>query len=464
MSDNGENQVIDLAERRAQKREHFTDLGNAHRLIRCHGDDLRFVHEWGRWLCWDGRRWATDSTDEIMRRAAAAVATIYQEASELPEGEQRKKVASFASRSESERGLRAMVALAKTIEGVSVGMDELDQDPTLLNCENGTINLETGKLYPHNRDDLITKMVPVEYRPDLRPKVFTAFLERIVPDPELRAFVQRAVGYSLTGLTTEQVLFVIFGNGANGKSTLVELLHALLGDYFTKASPELLLAKKDSGIPSDVAALRGARLVAVTETEEGRRFAEVRVKELVGGDHVSARHLYGEWFSFRPQAKFWIATNHKPRVRGTDDAIWRRLRLIPFEEKIDAAQRDLNMLEKLIAELPAVLAWAVEGCLKWRRSGLNAPKAVTETTKEYRQGEDLIAGFLAECCAEGDDLWATSSDLFDAFRAWSGDRSTNRRVFSNRLQERGFKTIRVGHSRTRAWKGIGLLAEAGADQ
>ncbi len=440
--------------------EPATDTGNAERLVRLHGADLRHVHTWGRWLAWDGRRFAPDTSGEVQRRAKATVRAAYAEAAQIGDAEKRKALVSWARKSESRVRIDAMIGLARSEPGVPVAHGDLDADPLALVVENGTLDLTTGRLREHRRADLATKMAPVAFDETAKAPLWCAFLERILPDAEVRAFVQRAAGYSLTGETGEQVLFLAWGSGANGKSTFVEALLAMLGDYGIKTQAETLLAKRENAIPNDVAALRGARFVAAVESEEGRRLAEVRVKELTGGDTVSARFMRAEWFTFQPVCKLWLATNHRPTVRGTDEAIWRRLRLIPFNVTVPAAERDRTLLARLRGDLPGILAWAVEGCLEWQRDGLKPPDAVMAATSSYRAEQDVIGAFLADRCVIAPGVFVTSADLYRSYRAWAegaGEDMLTKRALGLVLRDRGFDAERAGKDRNRGWRGIGLL-------
>jgi putative DNA primase/helicase len=442
--------------------EALTDTGNAERLVRLHGEDLLHVHTWGKWLAWDGRRFAIDDNGEIHRRAKSAVRAMYGEATTLKGEDDRKALVKWATKSESASRIEAMIALARA--EVPVAHDTLDADPWLLNVSNGTFDLRTGELRAHDRLDLLTKLVPVDYDPDAKAPTWERFLQRILPDAAVRAYVQRAVGYSLSGSTAEQVLFLLWGGGANGKSTFVEALMTLLGDYALRTPAETLLAKRDTGIPNDVARLRGARFVAAVESEEGRRLAEVRVKELTGGDTVSARFMRAEWFDFRPVCKLWLATNHRPQVRGTDDAIWRRIRLIPFTVTIPEPERDHALSERLRAELPGILAWAVRGCLDWQAEGMRSPDAVQAATSGYRAEQDVLGQFLADRCLVDPGCWVASAALFAAYRTWceaTGEHAMTQRALGLALRERGFRDSREGKARTRGWHGIGLLDPEG---
>jgi len=441
--------------------EHLTDLGNARRLV-AHAEGLiHFDHILRKWWAWDERRWPLDETGQVERLAKEAVAKIYAEAAQSPSDEDRKAIAKWAQRSESRDRIRAMIDLAASEPGVPIRTEELDQDPWLLTTLNGTVGLRDGKLRGHDPEDLLTRLVPTEFKPDVRSELWERALERVLPDPEVRAFIQRAVGYSLTGEIGEQVLFLLWGAGANGKTTFIETLLGLLGDFAVKTPAETLLAKRDTGIPNDVAKLRGARFIAAVEAEEGRRLAEARVKELTGGDTVAARFMRGEWFTFRLQGKLWLASNHRPVVRGTDHAMWRRIRLIPFTVTIPEEERDPHLGEKLRAEHVGILSWAVEGCLAWQRDGLCAPEAVRVATDDYRAEQDVLGGFLSESCVVGEAFRVASADLYRAYKAWcdsSGEKPIRQRDLGLRLRERGFRPDREGKSRERGWLGLGLRA------
>lgn len=439
--------------------ENFTDTGNARRLARLHGDDLLHCHPWRRWLVYGGGRWALDETGEVMRRAQATASALLIQASNAI-GEEREKLTRHALSLESDRNLRAMISLAAAQPGIPVRPEDLDAAPWMLNVANGIIDLRTGELLPHDRAALLTKLAPVEFDPSATAPLWKAHLERVLPDPEVRAFLQRAVGYSLTGVTTEQVLFLMWGGGANGKSVTTEAIFEVLGDYALKTPAETLLARRGDSIPNDIARLRGARFVSAVELEEGRRLAESRVKELTGGDTVSARFMRAEYFDFRPVCKLWISTNHKPAVRGTDEAIWRRLRLIDFTVTIPEPERDLRLQEKLRSELPGILAWAVEGCLAWQQGGLRAPAAVLMATATYREDQDVLGAFLEERCVLGAGHWTFTDALYQAYREWTeanGERAISQKALATRLAERGCSSDRKGHGGRRTWHGIGLL-------
>jgi putative DNA primase/helicase len=434
-----------------------TDLGNAARLVHRHGHNLRYCWLWRKWLVWDGKRWVKDDTGEVFRLAKETVASIYQEAAAAPDDETRKDLGKHATRSEAGARIKEMVDLARS--DVPVMPDELDASPELLNTESGTIDLRTGELREHRREDLLTKIAPTNYRPDASAATWEAFLERVLPGDELRAFVQRAVGYSATGDTSEQCMFINHGTGANGKSTFQEAIAAALGDYAMRAPTEMLLAKRSDGVPNDIARLKGARFVSASETEEGRRLAESRIKDLTGQDTVTARFMKAEWFDFAPTHKLWLSTNHKPEIRGTDAAIWRRIRLVPWTVTIPPAEQEKKLPVALRHELPGILAWVVRGCLQWRREGLQAPDEVRKATGEYRAEMDVLAGFLAECCEVDTGHWEYAKDLYESYKRWcdeNGERSEPQRKFGGRLGERRFERDRGGSRGAGIWRGVRL--------
>lgn len=308
-----------------------------------------------------------------------------------------------------------MVELAQSEPGIAVHHTALDSAPWLLNCRNGTIDLKTGTPHPHDRAQLLTKQIDVDYDPAAPAPRWARFIERITDgDPELATYMQRAAGYTLTGDVSEQCLFFCYGNGANGKSTYVETLAALLGNFWLKAPTEMLMQQRSGGggVPNDVARLPGARMVVAAEVSEGGRIDEAKVKDLTGGDTLIARFMRAEFFEFRPVFKLWLYGNHKPQIRGTDNGIWRRIRLIPFTATIPEAERDPALAEKLRVELAGILAWAVRGCLAWQAEGLTAPVAVKAATDTYRAEMDAIGAFLLDSCTIAPRLSASAGDLY----------------------------------------------------
>jgi putative DNA primase/helicase len=448
----------------------LTDMGNGERLVRRHGTNLRYVHDWGKWIVWDGQRWQTDNNAAVIRLAKHTVRQIYAEAASIPvqaEDEKSKAkvdaLAAHAKKSESKDRLFAMLKMAESEQTVSIVNGELDANHWLLNVQNGTLDLQTGKLHPHKRECLITKIAPIDFDPSARCPRWLAFLNRVLPDPELRAYVKRAAGYTLTGDISEQCIFFLYGNGKNGKSVFTSIVEALVGDLWEKTRAETLMAKRDAGgIPNDLACLVGKRLVTVTEMSDGQRLNEGQIKDMSGGDAISARFLHQEFFKFRPQFKLWLYGNHKPTIRGTDEGIWRRIKLIPFTVTIPEEERDKKLTEKLREELTGILAWAVEGCLEWRRNGLWDPLEVRQATQDYRAEMDNVAGFLSERCTNELDQFNGCGEyggpLYDAYFQWCktiGEHPCSLRAFGDTMLKKGYTKRRS--NKGQYYQGIRLL-------
>lgn len=436
----------------------LTDYGNAERLVAQHGQDLRYCYPWQSWLAWDGLRWHRDADGELLRRAKETTRGIYTEARSETDEQKRQALAKHAVRSEGSSKVNAMIYLAQSEPGIPVQPDTLDSDPWLLNVLNGTLDLRTGKLLPHHRNRLCTKLAPVSYKKDATCPLWLQFLRDIMNGNQaLINFLQRAVGYSLTAFTQERALFFLHGTGRNGKTTFLETLQAILGDYAEAAEfSSFLVLKHDNNIRNDIAKLKGARFVSSIETKEGSRFDVSTVKQLTGGDTITARFLYGEFFNFRPVFKLWLAANHKPAIRDTTDSTWDRVKLIPFLVRFN--RPDLQLPKKLKAELPGILTWAVQGCLEWQQFGLGEPAEVIEATKAYRIEMDVLAGFLADCCILHPNAESTAKELYEAYKTWcenNGETAISQRMFGGRLSERELDRSQKGGG-IRVWKGISL--------
>lgn len=430
----------------------FTDLGNGRLLVQREKGEVLYVHDIGKWFIWSGTRWAEDRDGEIERRAKATVESLHEEAKAIMDDEQRKAMRQHALKSESASRIRSMLELARSEPEVAATSEIFDADALLLNTKNGTLNLQTGELQEHRREDLIMRTVPVAYDPDAECPRWKRFLDRIMgKNKNLLAFLRRAVGCTLTGIQV-QSLFMLYGGGANGKSTFLAVIKALLGDYAKNCQPDTLTTSRGNGIDNDLARLRGARLVTSIESDEGRRLAEAKIKQITGGDAVTARFLFHEHFEFVPVFKLWLATNHKPEIRGGDEAIWRRLLLIPFQVQIPEAERDADLPEKLKEELPGILAWAVRGCWAWKTGGLKPPAEVLVATAAYRTEEDRVSAFIDQRCETGPKEEQPAGELYRAYKNWAlenGEEPLTSTAFGRRLEEKSFGMKRGGKGRVR---------------
>jgi putative DNA primase/helicase len=401
-------------------------------------------------LVWDGRRWKPDDQGVIIQRCKEAAARIYEEAAEIafsePEGA--KKTSMWGKQSLQKARLEAMAWAAQS--ELPVHPDTLDSDLMLLNLDNGTLDLRNCMLREHRREDLLTKLAPVTLDGEAECPKWLEFLDKITDgDAELISFLQRAVGYSLTGLTDEQCFFLLHGTGANGKSTFLDVLMALMGDYARPTEFRTLLHRERSeAVRNDLAALDGLRFVTAVEVGRGKRLDEAVIKQLTGGDVITARFLFGEFFDFRPAFKIFIAANAKPEIHGQDEAIWRRVHLVPFEVYIPEAERDKRLPNKLKAELPGILNWAVEGLVAFRKQGLDPPEKVLAATKAYREEMDLLLDFLEDRCITAEQLKRPVKAIYEAVGAlykeyvpWcenEGQKAVTPKTFGQLLAERGF--------------------------
>jgi P4 family phage/plasmid primase-like protien len=439
------------------RRFNRTDLGNAERLVAWHGSDLRYCHPWSKWLVWDRKRWAEDQTGESRRRARKTVRAIYREASAEEDEEKRKELVQHAVSSEKRDRIAAMLYLGQAEAGIPILPGEMDADPWAFNFLNGTLDLRIGELRPHRRQDLITKLCPLNYVPDAPCPLWLRTLELFLVKSELIAYFRKIVGSAMAGVTRDHILPVCHGSGSNGKTTLLGMLLEGFGpDYAMKAMSDLLMAKKNETHPTDRADLFGKRLVIAIESEAGRRLNETQVKELTGGDTIRARRMREDPWEFKPSHTIMMATNHEPTIRGTDIGIWRRLKKIPFVVSLDDSQADKTMPEKLRGELAGIMAWAVQGCLEWQKEGLEPPADVVAATAEYRSKQDLIGAFLDEHTTTGPTFKVAASELYGRYSEWAkfaNEFVISMKAFGMSMQERGLKPRK---SSVMVYDGIGL--------
>jgi putative DNA primase/helicase len=447
----------DLEPADVQSAENFgnaeADLANARRLAAAYSDQLRYVVTWDRWLCWDVTRWACDDTGQAVRYAK-------QVADRLP----KKVKGGGPSRTQTRAGIAAMLSLAGTEPQIAVAPGQLDADPYLLNVANGTVDLRTGELRPHEPADLLTKIAGAAYDPAAEAPGFAAFLQRVQPDEAMRDFLARLFGHALLGKVVEHILAVLYGVGANGKTTLVEAVTKVFGDYGRPVDPGLLIDRGDVH-PTGTAALFGLRLAITHETDAGRRLAEGTVKRLTGGDKITARRMREDFFDFDPSHSIVMHTNHKPVVRGTDEGIWRRLRFVPFLVVVPEAERDGKLLDRLALEADGILAWLVAGYRQWRDRGLAEPEPVTVATTAFRSESDMLGLFLTERCRldAGQHATVQSSVLFSEWIDWCKRENAEPgtlTAFGRAMLDRGYDKKKNGIGQM-VWVGIGLSAGEG---
>lgn len=426
----------------------------ADRFAQKHADDLRYVASEGRWRQWDGTRWRLDDTLLVFDRARALCRRVLDELGSTAKEAALRALGDAATVAAIEKLARSDRRLAATAEA-------WDADPWILNTPGGIVELRTGRLRAARPEDRCTKTTAeAPAAPGTDCPRWRAFLDRVTGgDWDLRAYLQRLMGYSLTGLTVEQMLAFLHGTGANGKGVFLNTTTAILGDYATTAPAETFEAAAFDRHPTELALLRGARLVTAQETEEGRKWAEARIKALTGGDPITARFMRGDFFTFRPSFTLLIAGNHKPGLNSVDEAMRRRLHLVPFTVTIPPEERDPKLGETLKAEGPAILRWMIEGCLAWQKEGLRPPSAVLAATAEYLDGCDLFAEWLSEGTEPASD-WEreNSCDLFASWKGFAeraGEKAGTMTGFADRMKARGFEKKRATGG-NRGFQGIRL--------
>src|SRR6267143_56053 len=435
----------------------LNDSERAERFAKLFAADFRYVHAWKRWLLWDGNRWTADADGAVFRKAQELSPLLASEALKIDDADKRKKAVWEAVKAGDKAKIEAMVSLAQNHLAASPTL--FDSNPMLLGVSNGVVDLQTGKHRIASREDYITKQTNADYDFAATCEVWKQFLLRVFDgDLELISFVQRAIGYSLTGLTVEQCLFFLFGTGSNGKSTFTKFLEALLSAYALKSVSSLYTVSANGRQPlEEIARLVGKRFVTGSETEEGDDLAESRVKDMTGGDTLTGRELYCQAFNFEPSHKLWIYGNHRPNVRGNDHGIWRRIKLIPFRVQISDAEKDPDLSKKLWAERSGILNWAIEGCIEWQKHGLGEARAVTDAKTDYREDEDELGEFIDEMCWEQGEI--ERSTLYKAYKDWAEERGNRylpkQTTFSKRIGERaGIKGRKSG--KKRYWTGISV--------
>lgn len=424
----------EVVEEKPKKKFRLTELGNAERIAYEYGHIIRYVSDVG-WYIWDGKRWRFDTKKEIERITAKVLRSLYKSDDEL----EQKWAKSCERRNVRMNSIKDLMPL------VPAEREDFDQHKYLFNVENGVVDLKTGKLLPHDRELGITKITNITFDENAKCPTWLGFLDQVfLGDKELIEYMQRLIGYSLTGDISEQIMMFLVGNGSNGKSTFINIIKDLMGEYGKQANSETFIKKQNSGANNDIARLVGARFVSAIESEEGEKLSESFVKQITGGEPVLARFLRQEFFEFTPEFKVFFTTNHKPVIGGLDEGIWRRVKLIPFNLSLPAHKRDKKLPEKLSLEMPGILNWAIEGCLKWQKDGLKEPKVVAEATGKYKEDMDILGPFLNEVCYTdlgNEAVIIEAKELYNAYDTWcfqSGERSLGNRSFYRMLETKGF--------------------------
>jgi putative DNA primase/helicase len=436
----------------------LTELQVSEKLVKKFGDEIKYCGPLGGWFAWCGTHWRLDDREHARECAKAIARELAAEAAALLDEDTFKA----AKRAGSARGVAAILELARSAPGIVFGPEEADRDPWALNCLNGTLDLQNAMLRPHDRADLITRVCPVAYDPSAVAPRFEQFLREILPDAEVRAYVQRFFGYAAAAVVREHVLEVFWGPGANGKSVLADVVTYVLGGYARPGPSSLIVSDGYQPHPTDIASLVGARLVLVHETKRGASFDASKIKLLTGGDKLTARHMREDFFVFEPSHTMLMLSNYRPSADASDAALWRRVQLVPFDVVIPLEKRDQLLAEKLRAEAPGVLRWIVEGALGWQRlAGLAPPAVVLAQTEQYRASEDVIGQFLEERTVRLPQASVKAGALYGAYKSWCeamGQRPVRGNDFAGELVGRGF--TRVERSSGREYQGLGLLADS----
>jgi putative DNA primase/helicase len=439
----------------------YTDTYNARAFADDHWLNVRYCSAWKTWLLWNGTHWERDDDGTVVQWAKQTVKDLAKLLHGM-DNDQSKALLGHIARSLSTAKLDAMLKSARSEPGIPIKPEAFDRNLWLLNCASGTINLQTGTLRQAARDDYLTRCLSLRYNPQATCPTWTTFLTRAMGGKQgLVAFLHRAIGYSLTGSTMEQCLFILHGPTKTGKSTFLNRLRALLGPYATAADMESFMHKDKTEIRNDLADLAGARVVCALEAQEGKRLNESLIKQLTGGvDQVKARFLFQDYFTYTPQFKVFLGTNHKPVIKDNDQAIWERIRLVPFVVQIPKEDRKKDFDAILQAEIEGILAWAVKGCLDWQQRGdLEPPPEVINATKEYQEESDVIGRFIAEKCVKLTRAEVRATALWSAYKDWCeqhGETWVKQTAFGRKLTEDGFGK-RESHGLI--YTGIGLRSE-----
>lgn len=437
------------------KREEFTDDGNALRFIKRKGDILRFNAQRNSWLVWDGKRWQVDDHGvKVLGIAREFVRSLGDEAKSVDDERMAAKIFDHARRSQYRRAVDGMIYFARSDERIQVRVDDLDSHPYLLNVQNGTIDLRTGELHKHDRSQLLTKIAPLRYDPEARAPRWKQFLLEIMDGkPDMVSYLQRAFGYAATGEIREQAIFFPWGIPGTGKSTTFDHVRAVFGEFAIEGSHDLLLTDRRDSHSTSFTDLNGVRFVKLTEVDKGRRLAEALVKKLTGDKRFRARRMRENDVEFTNTAKFFVLCNDKPRVSGSDEAVWDRIQLIPFDVRFrGTAKEDKQLDEKLLAEKEGIFAWIVRGARRWYEDGLKPPSTVRAAVREWQREEDAVHRFIDEQCTTGHCCKAMTDELYKEYAFWldkADGLPLSRMAFGRELDRLGYPVKRTKHGAQR---------------
>lgn len=448
--------------------EYLTSAGNAERLIRLHKDHMRFCHTNGQWYLWDGSRWGKDDDGGAIRRSMEAVKELYRYAWETDDPQKRQSRVRWATKSDCMAGYREILEICKNKHPMTSTLDLFDNDPWMLNCSNGTLDLQSQEFRKPDPLNYITKSISTKYDPECECPLWKAFLKDIFRDDkdnpydELISFVQQAVGYSLTGSMAEQMFFFCYGGGANGKSVFLAVIRELMGDYAKQTDFNTFLTQKNESVRNDIAALAGGRFITASEPESGKSLAMSLLKAWTGGDPITARFLHQEFFTFQPVGKLWFAANTRPAITERNMGAWRRVCMIPFNVSIPPKMQDLDLEEKILKELPGILNWALDGLKKYLDVGkLVLPNCVTDANKLYKKEFDSISSFIDGCIEINNNSTILGRELYEAYEKFCeemGYRPASKQKFNREIEsEPG--VMKIDSRNVVKWLGINLLGE-----
>jgi len=441
----------------------LTDVGNAQRFKDMYGNIVKYIPEPKQFAIYNGKYWVISYKGEIERMARMVFKTIKEEALKVQDSVKRQALIKHANKSESEQRLKAMINLLKSEENIAMSITEFDKDPKMLNCNNGTINLRTGQLMPHQAENYFMKIINVDYNQNAQCPMFISFLNKIFKNNDrVIGYLKRVIGYSLAGLTNEQCLFILQGVGSNGKSVLIDVLRALFNNYSCNAEFKTFTKQASQSIRNDVARMANARFVTAVEGDKKASLDESLIKAMTGGDTITARFLHKEFFDYEPTFKIFLVTNFLPKISNSGHSIWRRIKIINFDVIISKAEQDKDLTNKLKTELSGILNWAIEGCLEWQKSSLKEPQEVTNAVNKYKTSVDSANVFVKNCCILSPQSNVQFSHIYKDYCEWCEDNlydTVPAKEFAHVLLENNCVSYRGYQNGDRGYTGIEVKSQ-----